>query len=207
MSSIYTTYVSRIASNHYHLSVISNQPEVSDEGDNIFQGKIFCLIDTQLRTIHDLDHLSEDEILTIKNESKVVDDSFGTLLEDYLSDSFDNLNRLISLIPKEDKAECVLIATNHKECVKECSYYTLISISQGGVRTELTIDLKAMHIKVKNTSNRRFNTIEREKEKRNSPPFMKTHYISQEAFDSILAYCITVLLHGIQMLRYGYRNN
>lgn len=206
MSSIYTTYVSRIASNHYHLSVISNQPEVSDDGDNIFQGKIFCLTDTQLRTISNLDHLSEDEILTIKKESKVADDSFKTLLEEYLDDSFDNLNRLIGLIPRENKAKCVLIATYAKECAKECSYYSFISISQGGVRTELTIDLKTMQIKVDTTSNRRFNTIECEKEGYDMPPLMKTNYISQEAFDSILAYCITVLLHCTQMLRYSYRN-
>ena len=212
MSTIYTTYVSQIASNHYHLSVISNQPEGSNDGDNIFQGKIFCLTDTQLRTISNLDHLSEDEILTIKKESKVADDSIKTLLEDYLSDSFDNLNRLICLVPLENNAECVLRASYAsayvaKDYDKECSYYSLIPISPGGVRTELTVVLETMEIKVDTTSNRRFNTIEHEKERYNLPPLMKTHYISQKAFDSILAYCITILRHSSQMLRYNYRNN
>lgn len=206
MSSIYTTYVSRIASNHYHLSEISNQPKLSDEGDEIFRGKIFCITDTQLSTISNLDHLSEDEILTIKKESKVTDDSFETLLENYLDDSFDNLNRLIGLISKENKGKCVLIATNANECSKECSYYTLISISQGGVRTELTIDLKTMSIKVETSSNRRFNAIEDEKERYDIPSLINTYYISQEAFDAILVYCITMLQHCTQMLRYSYRN-
>lgn len=203
MSSIYTSYISRIATNHFHLCEISNKSGMTDDGYCKFSGRLCCVTKSEIQIISNLDHLSESEIQLIIQESKITNDDFKILFYKFINDVFDNLNRLISLISKNSSNECLLVYVRPSSS-EESSSFVLISISKGGVKTEVTINLKSMLIKINSSSNNRFNTIEHEKERHTIHSLMNCFYISQEAFDAILAYCITVLRHCCQLLRYSY---